>query len=224
MTQATSAPNPRGSDAVFVPPSGEVHPIELESYRILAERLDLSAWAPGPAAVIARIVHATADVDFAKTMVIAESGVQAGIEALQRGAPVIADVKMTRDGITAASAVTYLDTAHDSYFDSRASGLTRSAAAMRHASRVHPHGAIFVIGCAPTALFELVDLVLAGLVDPALVIGLPVGFVGAAESKEALRLCADASKLSTISNTGERGGAAVAAAAINAIGRLASNG
>lgn len=210
------APNPIPTPA---PPAG-VHPIEVESYRILAERLDLSAWPPGPAAVIARIVHATADVDFAATMVIDDSAVHAGIEALRRGVPVIADVKMTRDGITVAQAVTYLD-------DARAdgpSGLTRSAAAMRHAAQVHPHGAVFVIGCAPTALFELVDLITAGVVDPALVIGLPVGFVGAAESKEALRACAEATGLPAISNAGERGGAAVAAAAMNAMGRLAANG
>ena len=74
---------------------------------------------------------------------------------------------------------------------------------MRIAAERHPTGAVFVIGCAPTALFELIELD----VDPALVIGLPVGFVGAAESKEALR----ASALPSVSNVGEKGGSAVAA-------------
>jgi precorrin-8X/cobalt-precorrin-8 methylmutase len=94
--------------------------------------------------------------------------------------------------------------------------LTVSAAAMRIAARRWPHGAVIVVGNAPTALVELLRLADAGEVLPALVIGLPVGFVGAADAKAALR----ASGLASISNIGERGGSAVAAAALNALWRL----
>jgi precorrin-8X/cobalt-precorrin-8 methylmutase len=88
---------------------------------------------------------------------------------------------------------------------------------MRVAAERHRAGGVFVVGCAPTALFELVRLHAAGEVHPALVIGLPVGFVGAADAKEALR----ASGMAAVSNVGEKGGSAVAAAAANALVRLA---
>jgi precorrin-8X/cobalt-precorrin-8 methylmutase len=95
-------------------------------------------------------------------------------------------------------------------------GMTLSARAMALAGQHHPDGAIFVIGCAPTALEQLLDLVEAGLVRPAIVVGVPVGFVGAAEAKERLRSFGG---LASISNVGERGGSAVAAAIVNALAR-----
>src|SRR2546423_15467588 len=89
---------------------------------------------------------------------------------------------------------------------------------MRAAAARHPNGAIVVVGCAPTALDEALALAASGVLEPALVIGMPVGFVGAAESKARLR----ASGLPAISNVGEKGGSAVAAAAVNALVRLAA--
>jgi precorrin-8X/cobalt-precorrin-8 methylmutase len=188
-----------------------VHPIEAESYRILAQRVDLSHLAAGPRAVVARMVHASADLDFATTAVVTEEAVEAGVEALRRRAPVVTDVEMVRHGLVGTEAHCYLAdaTADD--------GLTRSAAAMRFAAEQHPDGAVVVVGCAPTALFEVVELAVAGRFRPALVVGLPVGFVGAAESKEALRR----SGLPSVTNVGEKGGSAVAAAAVNALRRLA---
>jgi precorrin-8X/cobalt-precorrin-8 methylmutase len=94
--------------------------------------------------------------------------------------------------------------------------LTISAAAMRVAAERWPSGAVVAVGNAPTALAEVVALAAAGRFSPALVIGLPVGFVGAAEAKAALR----ASGLPAVSNVGERGGSAVAAAALNALWRI----
>ena len=190
-----------------------VHPIEAESYRILASRVDLSHFAPGPRAVVARAIHATADLSYASSMVITEEAVAAGVAALGDGAVVIADVGMVAAGITSVAARCYLP--------SDEAGLTgaptRSAAGVRLAARQHPEGAVWVVGCAPTALAEIVTLAAAGELHPALVIGLPVGFVGAAEAKEALRT----SGLPAITNVGEKGGAAVAAAAFNALERLA---
>lgn len=191
--------------------SSAVHPIERESYRILAARVDLSAWPPGPRDVVARVIHASADLEYARTMVVGAPAVAAGAAALRAGAPVVADVEMTARGITVAPALTYLREAP------AGAGPTRAAAAMRVAGARHPEGAVFVIGCAPTALAELLALARAGAVRPTLVVGMPVGFVGAAEAKEELRQ----SGLVSISNVGEKGGSAVAAAAVNALGRLA---
>lgn len=188
-----------------------IHPIEVESYRILSERVDLSHLAPGPRAVVARIIHASADLEFATTTIAPEEAVDAGVAALRRGAPVVTDVEMVRHGLTGVVAHCYLSEA------TAGPDLTRSAAAMRIAAERHPDRAVVVVGCAPTALFEVVDLAAAGRFRPALVIGLPVGFVGAAESKEAARR----SGLPAVTNVGEKGGSAVAAAALNAIRRLA---
>ena len=193
-------------------PVNAIHPIEAESFRILEARVDLRRFPPGAAAVVARVVHASADLEYAQTMVVDDDAVDAGIEALRAGAPVICDVEMVRHGLARMHAECYLADAEPAHRD-----LTRSAAGMRVAAERHPAGAIFVVGCAPTALVEIVRLAAEGALTPALVIGLPVGFVGAAESKQALR----DSGLPAISNIGEKGGSAVAAAALNALMRMA---
>lgn len=186
------------------------HPIEAESYRILAERVDLSHLGPGPAAVVARVIHASADPSYAETMVVDDGTVEAAVAALASGAPVITDVEMVRGGITGVEARCHLPA-------QAPPGLTRAAAGMRDAARLHPTGAVVVVGCAPTALEEVVALHQAGRFAPAVVIGMPVGFVGAAEAKARLRAVGPPS----ISNVGEKGGSAVAAAALNALVRLA---
>ena len=186
-----------------------IHPIEAESFRILAERVDLSAFGPLGAAVVARVIHASADLEYASTMVVDEAACEAGVTALAAGAPVLVDVERVRHGITGVEAQCFLP--------EQATGTTRSAAGMAAAAEAYPEGAVVVVGCAPTALDEVVRLHRAGILRAALIIGMPVGFVGAAESKERLR----ASGLPAVSNIGEKGGSAVAAAALNALVRLA---
>ncbi len=188
-----------------------VHPIEAESFRILAERVDLSTYGPLAASVVARVIHASADLEYSETMVVSEAAVEAGIAALAGGAPVVVDVEMVRHGMTGVDAHCFLPA-------TAPEATTRSAAGMALAAERHPHGAVVVVGCAPTALDEIVRLHQAGRFSPTLVVGLPVGFVGAAESKERLR----ASGLAAISNVGEKGGSAVAAAAVNVLARLAA--
>ena len=187
--------------------------IEAESFRILAERVDLSAFGPLGAAVVARTVHASADVEYADNMVAGESEVAAGVAALRDGATVVTDVEMVARGITGPPTACFLGPDDDA-------GLTRSAAGMREAASRHPEGAVVVVGCAPTALDEVLRLAADGAFRPAVVVGLPVGFVGAAEAKAALR----ASGLPAVSNVGEKGGSTVAAAAVNAMWRLARQG
>ena len=198
-----------------VPP---VHPIEAESYRILAERVDLSAWPPRARAVVARVIHAAADVGYAETLVVDETACAAGVAALRAGAPVVADVEMVAVASRRAGTRSLLAEGRRRAAADRGADpdLTVSAAAMRVAAERWPDGPVVVVGNAPTALREVVAQAAAGRWAPALVIGLPVGFVGAAEAKAELR----ASGLPAISNVGERGGSAVAAAALNALWRL----
>ncbi|HEY3810229.1 MAG TPA: precorrin-8X methylmutase [Acidimicrobiales bacterium] len=192
----------------------QVHPIEVESYRIMAEQVDLSAWPPGPRDVVARMIHATADESFAATARLGDRAVDAGAAALRAGAPVVCDARMVLAGIPAvATARCFLD-----QVPVAPPGDTRAAAAFEVAARAHPDGAVWVIGNAPTALERLLSLVAAGQVRPAAVIGVPVGYVGAADAKAAL--WASPLRSIAITNTGRRGGSPVAAAAVNALVRL----
>lgn len=180
-----------------------VHPIEQESFEILRSRIDLSHLPPLTRAVTERVVHSSADLAYVDDLVLDEPALQQGLKALRRGAPVVVDVQMVAAGITTVECVCHVRSA------TATEELTRSAAGIRKAFDEVGPGAVYVIGCAPTALFEIVQ----GDYQPALVIGLPVGFVGAADSKAALR----ESGLPAVSNTSEKGGSAVAAAALNAL-------
>jgi precorrin-8X/cobalt-precorrin-8 methylmutase len=190
------------------------HPIEVESYRRLAERVDLSGWPDGARDIVARMIHATADESFAQSARIGGSAVAAAVDALRRDAPVVCDARMVVAGLTStAGAVCLLDEVPVA-----PAGDTRSAAAVRLAAERYPDGALWVVGNAPTALAALLELHAAGAVQPLAVVGLPVGYVGAAEAKAALW---DSGMQSVaITNVGERGGSAVAAAAVNALARL----
>ena len=185
-----------------------VHPIETESYRILRGMVDLSHLGPLSRAVAERIIHASADLEYAEDLILDEAALERGTEALRRDTPIVTDVGMVAAGITGRETRCFVS-------DPRARdlsehlGLTRSAAGFRLAAEEVGNGAIWVVGNAPTALFGLLDLEIA----PALVIGLPVGFVGAAESKDALA----ASGLPALTNRGPKGGSPVAAAALNAL-------
>ena len=184
------------------------HPIEAESYRILRELVDLSRFGSLGRAVAERVIHASADLEYAESLVLDEAALQSGLEALRRNAPIVTDVHMVAAGITARKPLCYVSDPRACELSEKL-GITRSAAGFRLAAEEVGPGAVWVVGNAPTALFELLDLE----ADPALVVGLPVGFVGAAESKEKLL----ESGLPAISNRGPKGGSAVAAAALNAL-------
>jgi precorrin-8X/cobalt-precorrin-8 methylmutase len=190
-----------------------IHPIEVESYRILDQRVDLSGWNDGDRAVVARVIHATADLEFATTMRIGDQAVDAARAALRAGAPVLCDAHMLRVGLTSIAARCLLDEVPVA-----PEGTTRSAAAFALAAERHPDGAVWVVGNAPTALDELLRLHADGRVRPAAVVGLPVGFVGAAEAKAAL--WDSALRPLAITNEGEKGGTPAAAGAVNALVRL----
>jgi precorrin-8X/cobalt-precorrin-8 methylmutase len=192
-----------------------VHPIEVESYRILEERVDLSRWPEPERTVVARVIHATADLDYVETMRIGGDAVQAAVAALRAGAPVVCDAHMLRVGITKAPAICLLDEVPEAPL-----GSTRSAEAFRLAAERYPTSAIWAIGNAPTALDALLDLHEQGQVLPVAVVGLPVGFVGAKESKS--RLWQSPLQPLAITNHGEKAGTPTAAATLNALTRLAA--
>ncbi|MES5822687.1 precorrin-8X methylmutase [Streptomyces sp. RG80] len=181
----------------------EVHPIEVESYRRMRARLDTSHFPQLTRAVVERVVHSAADLEYADDLVMDEGALEKAHAALHAGASVVVDVEMVGAGITRRQTVCRLRDA------AAGPGLTRSAHGIRLAYEQVGPGALWVIGNAPTALEELLTLDAA----PALVIGLPVGFVGAVESKAALR----ESGLPAVSNVSEKGGSAVASAALNAL-------
>lgn len=186
----------------------EIHPIERQSYRIMRSLVDLSHLPPLSRAVAERVIHASADLEYAETLALDEAALERGREALLNSAPVVCDVGMVAAGITAREATSYVagERAREVAVER---GITRSSAGFRVALEAAGEGAVWVVGNAPTALYELLELG----ARPALVVGLPVGFVGAAESKDALL----ASGLPAVANRGMKGGSAVAAAAVNAL-------
>jgi len=180
------------------------HPIEVESFRILRGLVDLSHLPPLSRAVAERVIHASAEPAYAEDLVVDEAALVGGSRALRAGAPVIADVHAVAAGIAVRGVRCAVDAAAPTETG------TRTAAGVRALIRAGGvRGAVWVIGCAPTALLEL----LRDPPDPALVIGLPVGFVGAVEAKAALAR----SGLPSLTNRSPRGGSAVAAAALNAL-------
>jgi len=185
-----------------------VHPIETESYRILRGLVDLSHLGPLSRAVAERVVHASADLEYAESLSLDETALEGGMRALRRETPIVTDVGMVAAGITGRRTRCLVSDPRTHEL-SESLGITRSAAGFRLAAREVDTGAVWVVGNAPTALFELLELSVA----PSLIVGLPVGFVGAAESKDALLK----SGLPAVANRGPKGGSAVAAAALNAL-------
>lgn len=177
----------------------------------------------GEKAVIKRVVHTTGDPALVGQVIFSSGAVNKGIKALVKGRNIYTDVNMVRSGISnkllaRLGGQVYCDIAVPQVMElARQTGITRAAVAMRqNAAKID--GQIVAIGNAPTALFEILGLAREGICRPALVIGVPVGFVGAAESKELLVQ----SDLDYITLPGTRGGSPVAAAIVNALLHLAA--
>ncbi|HKI16876.1 MAG TPA: precorrin-8X methylmutase [Isosphaeraceae bacterium] len=206
---------PMAGSGAALPSEGAA--IEQRSYEIIDRQL--GDWGPadsGARRIIRRVVHATADISFARTLRIHPEAIERGRGALAAGRPVICDVTMLQAGLTKirGEILCAIDRPEVTAL-AQAKGCTRAAAAMESlAPRLE--GAIVAIGNAPTALWKVMELARHGGPRPAVVVGLPVGFVGARESKLALV----ASNLCYISNTSPRGGSPVAAAAVNALATL----
>ena len=185
---------------------------EEESYRILRSRIDLSRLPAHSRDVTERVIYATADFDYATDLVCDEEGLATAVTALAAGAPVVADSAMVAAGITGCPVICKIGEPLTTRL-ARTASISAAAAAVRLAFGEVGPGAVWVVGCSPAALTEI----LTRGVEPAFVVGVPTGFVGAAEAKDALR----ASGIRSVSNVSEKGGAAVAAAALEALLRSA---
>ncbi len=197
--------------------------IETESFRIIREEMGSHDFSTGEEAVVVRVIHATADFDFAEIMRFHPEAITSGIEALRGGCTVISDVRMVQVGISARLLEKFGGTTQCVIGDpaireiAERENITRSTASMRQlASEID--GGIVAIGNAPTALLEVMRLIREEGIRPALVIGVPVGFVSAVESKDELVTM----DIPFITAIGRKGGSTVAVATINALLRLAA--
>ncbi|MHB8263760.1 MAG: precorrin-8X methylmutase [Acidimicrobiales bacterium] len=219
-----------------MPPHHFIHPIEQESYAIIQPLIDALDLPTELIPLAARVLHATTDAELAATLCSTEGAVDTATNALRLGFPVITDVEMTRSGINHISrertvcALSLLqanilpDTLSNP--DAGASNISifpsHTAQAMWLAAGSYPHDALYVIGCAPTALDQLLDMIEAGDVHPAAVIALPIGFVGAEEAKKRLMTVASTHSIPAITNSGPKGGSAATVACVNALYMLGS--
>jgi precorrin-8X/cobalt-precorrin-8 methylmutase len=196
--------------------------IELESFRIIDREAGAHPFSPEEWQIVRRMIHTSADFDYLQTVRFHPHAIALGIEAIRAGKTIITDTNMAAAGIRKRDLMPYggmLKCLMDEpriHEIARKSNSTRAEAAV-DAAVSEINGGIYVIGNAPTALLRLIELVRKGQAHPALIIGLPVGFVNAAESKAAL------AELNhpCITNQGRKGGSNVAAAAVNALLLLA---
>jgi len=199
----------------------DAHAIYRQSFAIIRAEADLSRIPDDLEALAVRVAHACGMPDIIGDLEFSEGAGAAGRTALNGGAPILCDCRMVADGITrsrlpANNAV--ICTLNDEGVREQAAalGTTRSAAAVER-WRSHLQGAIVAVGNAPTALFHLLAMLDDGAPKPALILGFPVGYVGAAESKAAL--AADPRGVPFVAVRGRRGGSAMVSAAVNALGR-----
>ncbi|MCR4436322.1 MAG: precorrin-8X methylmutase [Clostridiales bacterium] len=192
--------------------------IEKKSFEILSGILGNRVFNPMHEPVVKRVIHTTADFEYADILNISESAVEKGIEAIKAGCNVVTDTKMAASGINKKSlgrfggqVFCYMD---DAEVAARAKerNVTRASVCMEKAS-VDPNNKIYAIGNAPTALIRLYELIKEGAASPALVVGVPVGFVNVVESKELFKKAG----VPYIISDGRKGGSNVAAAIINAM-------
>ena len=198
--------------------------IEKESFRIIEEKLNSPKLSEDKKEIIIRVAHATVDMEVARNLIFHPQAIKAGVSAISSGRDIVADVEMVKVGIRAkelkqfGGKVICLLNNNDVVQIARKKRMTRAVVSMRKAAPFMKE-ALIVIGNAPTALLEICELIEKEKVKPALVVGVPVGFVGAAESKK--RLC----RLSVpfITNEGPKGGSAMAVSITNALIKLASS-
>ena len=196
-----------------------------ESFKIIDNLVDLDKIPETSRPIVRRVIHATGDIDYADNLIIHPMAVERGVNAIVTGKSIITDVNMVRAGISEKGINSFggkivCKIAEEDITDkAKESNKTRAITAMQE-SLAEISGGIVVIGNAPTAVFTIIDLIRREEVVPALVIAVPVGFVKAAESKEALQTYLDSKnvfQIPYIVNIGRKGGSAVAVAIVNAL-------
>ena len=192
--------------------------IEARSFQIITELLGDRTFDPEIAPVVKRVIHTSADFDYADNLVFSPRAVQIGIDALRGGCDIGTDTQMARAGINKTILARLGGEVHcfmsdpDVAREAKERGVTRAIVSMEHAARL-PKPCIFAIGNAPTALISLHELIQAKKLSPALIIGVPVGFVNVVESKELIL----SSGVPHIVARGRKGGSNIAAAICNAL-------
>ena len=192
--------------------------IEKRSMEIISETLGSRVLDPENEAVIKRVIHSTADFDFADTLTFSEHAVTKGIDALRNGCDIVTDTQMAKAGINKRVLAGLGGEVHcfmsdpDVAEEAKARGITRAAVSMEKAAKI-AKPCIYAIGNAPTALFALREMIDSGCLNAALIIAVPVGFVNVVESKELII----ASSVPYIAARGRKGGSPVAAAICNAM-------
>lgn len=198
--------------------------IEDASMRVIEDEVGPHPYGPEEWPVVRRIIHSTADFDFAgrNGVIFHPDAVRSGTEALRGGCGIVADVSAVAGGLNKQNPRDYGNKIVCNISDprvaelARAGGLTRSEVAMREA-RGDMDGGVVAIGNAPTALYEVIRMAREGEARPALIIGMPVGFIRAAESKEEL---AALDSVPFITNAGRKGGSPAASAVVNALFKM----
>jgi len=201
-----------------------IQPQEIEdmSFQIIKEELGEHPFTDEQFPVVQRVIHASADFELGRSLLFHPDAIQAGIRAIRSGKLLVADVQMIQAGISKnriekfGGEVKVYISDPDVMEEAKRLNTTRAIISIRKAIK-EAEGGIFAIGNAPTALLELIRLVKEGEAKPGLIVGMPVGFVSAAESKEEL------AKLDVpfITNIGRKGGSPVTVAAVNAISIMA---
>lgn len=198
-----------------------VLPMEIEkrSFEIIGQELGNRTLNPQYEPVIKRVIHTTADFDYVDSLYFSKDAVQIGVHALQNGACIVTDTQMAKAGINKKALAQFGGEVYcfmsdeDIAEQAKRNGTTRAAASMEKAAKLGKP-LIFAIGNAPTALIRLYELMESGMLQPELVIGVPVGFVNVVESKELMLTQKDTPMIIA---RGRKGGSNVAAAICNAI-------
>jgi precorrin-8X/cobalt-precorrin-8 methylmutase len=194
------------------------HEIEALSFKIIDAEVGDHGFPADQWQVVRRVIHTTADFDWQTMIRLHPQAIAGGVAAIRRGCTIVTDTHMARTGIRRRDLKRFGAAVNCYMTDER----VHAAAAREHITRARAAvdvaapeigGGIFVVGNAPTALLRLIELIEEGAADPALVVGLPVGFVNAAESKARLMEC----DVPYITNVGRKGGSNVAAAVVNAL-------
>lgn len=206
----------------FKPLTVQPQEIEGKSFQMITEELGEHPFTAEQYPVVQRVIHASADFELGRSMVFHPKAIEAGIAAIRAGQQVVADVQMIQAGVSKDRIRQFGGDVHvyisdpDVIEEAKRLNTTRAIISMRKAIQAG-EGGIYAIGNAPTALLELIRLVKEGAAKPGLVIGMPVGFVSAAESKDELRKL----DIPFITNIGRKGGSTIVVAALNAISLMA---
>jgi precorrin-8X/cobalt-precorrin-8 methylmutase len=207
----------------FKPLTVQPQEIEEKSFEMITEELGEHTFTPEQYPVVQRVIHASADFELGRSLVFHPRAIEAGIAAIRAGKLIVADVQMVQVGISKprieqfGGDVRVYISDKDVMEEAKRLNTTRAIISIRKAIK-EADGAIYAIGNAPTALLELIRLVKEGIAKPGLIVGVPVGFVSAAESKDELAKL----DIPFITNIGRKGGSPVAVAAVNALSIMAA--